>query len=540
VPGPVVTGDPGAEPSPVAAPRSAGEPPPPIGELAEPSAGGRRAIARGGAWSNVGWLVTNACGALNTILLVRSMSRSEYGIFVMATSSMAIVSSVAAFGLAPAVVVLSPRAGAGGARTVLRHARTLSLVMGALAAVVSGTACLALGLDGYRELAVVLGILIPTAVAAPFVSSLIGFLQTVQQPKRLALSLLVPPLVLTAIVITLSSTTHPAAAWVAAARSLAALLGLGFLALAVRRAHIVGRSPVPAKTGGEATLRQLTALGASLLGGTIAAVFLAQFDVLILGFARGRAIVALYGPASLVADNALTMAATVGAFYVATIAAVLSRNEVGRAGELYRWASRWALVWVAPVVAVMLACPRATLTLLFGAPYATMSTPLRILAGGVLVNMVFGFNGPTVDSLNRVRLIVGRQAVALVFNVAACAVLVPAFGASGAAIATSSSLVVINVTASVLLYKQTRITPNNPKLFAVTATLGMAVAVGLLAGEVSMASALLIALVAAVALAVCGTTSYLVSNASERQAIKNGLRRLLAKVAPGSLSGPAV
>jgi O-antigen/teichoic acid export membrane protein len=119
-------------------------------------------------------------------------------------------------------------------------------------------------------------------------------------------------------------------------------------------------------------------------------------------------------------------------------------------------------------------------------------------------------------------------------------VLVPAFGASGAAIATSSSLVVINVTASVLLYKQTRITPNNPKLFAVTATLGMAVAVGLLAGEVSMASALLIALVAAVALAVCGTTSYLVSNASERQAIKNGLRRLLAKVAPGSLSGPAV
>jgi O-antigen/teichoic acid export membrane protein len=408
-----------------------------------------------------------------------------------------------------------------------------SAIVAGTVAVLTGVACLALGAGGYAALAATIAIMIPVAAGAPFVASLTGYLQSVGQPKRLARAVLATPVVLSAAVVALCLMTHPAAGWVAGLRTMATLLTVILLVVAVHRAGGL-RRPAAAGAGvEEVSVRRVAVLGAALLGGTVSAIFLAQLDVLVLGFSRGREAASFYGPASQVADNAMTMAATVGVYYLPTIAAVLARKDIPRTGDLYRWASRWTLVWVAPVVAVMLACPGAVLTLLFGADYDPMAVPLRILALGVLVNLLFGFNGPTVDSLNRVRLIIGRQAVGLAFNIAACAVLVPLFGADGAAIATSSSLLAINLTGSALLYRRTRITPNNPKLFAVAAGLAVAVAVGLALEHVRMLDVARIALVGAVAAAMCAGAGYGVSNRAERDAIKTAVGRALAKITPG-------
>jgi O-antigen/teichoic acid export membrane protein len=198
---------------------------------------------------------------------------------------------------------------------------------------------------------------------------------------------------------------------------------------------------------------------------------------------------------------------------------------------VYRWASRWSFVLIAPVVAVMLACPASVLTLLFGADYDQMSTPVRILALGVLVNVLFGFNGITVDSLNKVKLIVSRQAVALAFNVAACAVLIPRFGAIGAAVATSSSLLVMNLTASLLLFRQTGITPFNPRLLAVACGLAVSIACGLAVHSVPMENVLRMVLVGAVSVMLCAGVSYFLSSPSERRAIKAAIGSRLTKLA---------
>lgn len=511
-----------------------------VGDSVPPPAmsGARRSIARGGAWSTVAWVVSNACGGVNTILLVRSMERSEYGVFVMAASTTAIVGSIAAFGLAPAVAQLAPRAGSDGAWAVLRLARKLSVVLAGAVALLTGIACLVLDLTRYGELSGVLAVMLPISVTAPLVATLTGLLQTTHQPKRLARAQIVSPIVLTMAVVALCLVSHPKAIWVAAARVGATLLLLALLALAVQRASAQVRRPGAPATAGASpvTLRRLVLLGASLLGGTVTAIFLAQLDVLLVGFSHGRAAVALYGPASQIADNAMTMVATVGTFYLPTIATVLTAGETTRAGDLYRWASRWAMVWVAPVLAVMFACPRAALTLLFGSAYGAMSTPLRILAAGVLANVVFGFNGLTVDSLNKIRLIIGRQAIAIAYNLAACAVLVPLFGADGAATATASSLLVMNLTASLLLYRELRLSPGNPRLLAVVAALAASVAVGLLLGRVHMGGAWRVILVGAIAAALCGATGFLVSNTAERKAIRHGVGNAIARVLPGRVA----
>jgi O-antigen/teichoic acid export membrane protein len=166
-----------------------------------------------------------------------------------------------------------------------------------------------------------------------------------------------------------------------------------------------------------------------------------------------------------------------------------------------------------------------------------MATPVRVLALGVLVNVLFGFNGITVDSLNKVNLIIGRQAIAFVFNVGACAVLIPRFGAIGAAVATSSTLLVMNLTASLFLFQQTGISPPNRKLLAVACGFAVSVAAGLAVHSVPMENVLRIVLVGVVSAALCASVSYLVSSRSERRAIKtatgHGLRNLLVPQ-PGS------
>jgi O-antigen/teichoic acid export membrane protein len=313
--------------------------------------------------------------------------------------------------------------------------------------------------------------------------------------------------------------------WIAIARTGAMLAAFACLLIAVQRSGGFRPAPPAQSTQNDLSLGRVLSLGGSLLSGTLTALLLAQLDVLILGFTRGRTSAAFYGPASQVADNALTMAATVGMFYLPTIATVVTRRDFSQAGDLYRWASRWTLVWVAPVVAVMLACPASVLTLLFRSDYAGMATPLRILAAGVLVNVLFGFNGLTVDSLNKVRIIFGRQLIAFVFNVTACVILIPLLGADGAAIATSSSLLVMNLAGSAFLYWQTKITPNNPKLLAVALGLGASVLLGLGLTDVPMMDALRIALVGAFATVVCFLISYLVSGDAEKRSIKNGISR---------------
>ena len=504
-----------------------------------PLVGVRQAIARGGAWFAIAWLVTNACGALNTILLVRSMSHSQYGVFVMAASTLAIICSVASFGLSQALVQLSPRVGSDGAQVVLRYTLLVSACIAAIVAVLTGIACLVLGADHYQALAVTLAIMIPIAVVSPFMSSLSGFLQSMQQPKRLARASLVAPLVLSATVVALCMTTHPAATWIAAARTAAMLITLAFLVVVVARAGGLKRLRRASSRDNAVSLGRVLTLGSSLLGGTLTAILLAQLDVLFLGFARGRESAAFYGPASQIADNALTMVAIVGTFYLPTIATVLTRKDFLQAGDLYRWASRWSFVVIAPVMAVMLTCPGSVLTLLFGADYDRMATPVRILALGVLVNVLFGFNGITSDSLNKVKLIIGRQVIAIVFNVAACAVLIPSFGAIGAAVATSSTLLVVNLTASLFLFRQTGITPYNLRLAAVACGLAVSVALGLAVHDVPMENVLRIALVGFVTILLCASVSYLLSNRSERRAIKSAFRSRLTKLAFHHLSPPA-
>jgi hypothetical protein len=117
---------------------------------------------------------------------------------------------------------------------------------------------------------------------------------------------------------------------------------------------------------------------------------------------------------------------------------------------------------------------------------------------------------------------------------------VPVFGADGAAVATSSSLLFANVVGSFLLHRQTRISPCNLKLLAVATALGVAVGAGLAVDRIRMADPVRIAVVALLAADLCGAVAYLASSAEERSAVRSGVARLTTRLTTGLLSYSAV
>ena len=112
-------------------------------------------------------------------------------------------------------------------------------------------------------------------------------------------------------------------------------------------------------------------------------------------------------------------------------------------------------------------------------------------------------------------------------------------GPDGAALATSSSLLVMNGFGSALLFRHTRITPNNPGLFAVAGALGAAVVTGMLVDRIPMPSVLQIGAVATLGAMACTAAAYLFSSEAERRDIKAGLGQGISRFVSSWLSYPS-
>lgn len=502
--------------------------------LERPAAGAKHRIASGGIWSGASWLVANLCGPASIILLVRSMSHRQYGFLVFAVAPISILATIAGFGLNQATVQLLAPA-EQPSRSALRPTFTAAMRLAgacALAATSIGVLVGGLLVAFHRAPAAVptLWLLLPVVATAPLAGVASSVLTTTHRPRLLAGMSFVGSVASLSIVVLLVSLSHPKALWIAGLRSGGALVVAAVLvSVAWRRVRDDSRQTSP----GPSTTR-LISLGSSLLLGTVSVVLLAQLDVFVLGLTHGSRSVAFYGPASQIADNALGMTAIVGTFYLPTITRATSSRDFKLARELYMWASRWSLFICAPVISVILFCPRQTLTLLFGSDYAPMAWPLRVLGLGVLVHVGFGLNGYTLDSLSRVRLIAGRQVVGLVANVVACAVLVPLYGALGAAIATTASILVVNLTCAAVLYRETGIKPFETRLIAPASGLLAVWAFVELAPVRSLHDLGAIVAVAVLTAAIALAAAVIASTPGERYAIASRLRSFLGLAAPSA------
>ena len=126
-------------------------------------------------------------------------------------------------------------------------------------------------------------------------------------------------------------------------------------------------------------------------------------------------------------------------------ARLFARGDTNGIGHLYWQTSAWIAVLTFPIFALTFSLAEPLTVTLFGQRYGSSATYLSLLSVAYYFNAALGFNGLTLKVFGKVRFIVVISILAAIVNLALNFALVPPYGALGAAIATSSTLVVHNL-----------------------------------------------------------------------------------------------
>jgi O-antigen/teichoic acid export membrane protein len=183
--------------------------------------------------------------------------------------------------------------------------------------------------------------------------------------------------------------------------------------------------------------------------------------------------------------------------YVPNASRLFAKGDLAGVNDLYWRTSLWIAVLTFPIFAVTFATATPLTTMLFGERYEASGLILAIMAVGQYVQASFGFNGATLMVIGKVKFLVGINLGATIANIVLTLLLVRPFGAVGAAIALSATMVVHN------LLKQLGLRATGSKMvdrrYASAYQVLVAVALGLVFARVAGISHFVLLALAAVA-----------------------------------------
>jgi O-antigen/teichoic acid export membrane protein len=125
-------------------------------------------------------------------------------------------------------------------------------------------------------------------------------------------------------------------------------------------------------------------------------------------------------------------------------------NNLARMQRLSRQSARAALLFSLPVAFPLILFGRPIVQVIYGEAYiGSVALPLAILAMGQLVNVIFGSVGMFLTMAGFEKDTLFGQIIALIVNVVAAIIMVPFWGATGAALAVAIGLLTWNVVLAV-------------------------------------------------------------------------------------------
>ncbi|MBU3992006.1 MAG: oligosaccharide flippase family protein [Alphaproteobacteria bacterium] len=107
--------------------------------------------------------------------------------------------------------------------------------------------------------------------------------------------------------------------------------------------------------------------------------------------------------------------------------------------------ARFALLLAAPIAAVLMLFGEPVLNLVFGEEYQTAALPMAILVGAQLLNCAFGASTSLLNMTGHERENTRAFGISLALNLVLAAILIPQYGAQGAAVAGAASILLRNL-----------------------------------------------------------------------------------------------
>ena len=168
-------------------------------------------------------------------------------------------------------------------------------------------------------------------------------------------------------------------------------------------------------------------------------------DVVLLGRFHESESVAAYRVVMPAAKLNQFVMASFALLFVPMASRLLARGDRDGISELYWRTAAWIAIATFPLFALTFTMADDVSAAMFGEVYRSSGTYLALLSLGYYFNAALGFNGLTVKTAGRVRYTIVISLLAVVTNIGLNVLLIPPYGALGAAIATLITLITHNL-----------------------------------------------------------------------------------------------
>jgi O-antigen/teichoic acid export membrane protein len=408
---------------------------------------------RGSSLLLVGRVLSLGFNLVTQVLIVRTLTKTEYGAFAYA---------VAVAGFVEPIVTLGLHRGASRFLSIYLERDDIArlfgtLVLGFLTIVGLGLAAalITIGLgdriadrfESTDEAVALLSILI---LLAP-VDALDGLVESgfavFARPTSIFVRrhVVAPTLRLAVVLLLVLSDEGPrflSAGYVATGAAAVAFYSLYLFRLLERRG-LVARVR---ETGLVIPVKEVLSFTVNLLSVDLVFLFIAASSTMLLGALGGVAAVASYqavlAPARL---NYRIVTSSFTLLFTPEASRLHARDDVEGLGRLYWQTAAWIAVLSFPVFALTTALARPVTELLYGDRYASAAPVMALLALGYFLNAALGFNAHTLQITGHLATVFRINIVAVVVSVAGTVALSSRLGAVGAAIATAATFTVQNL-----------------------------------------------------------------------------------------------
>jgi O-antigen/teichoic acid export membrane protein len=411
----------------------------------------RRQI-RGSSLLLVGRLLSKGVSFAVQVLIVRYLSKTDYGAFAYALSIVSLCQSLATFGLDRAITRFVP---------IYHEQRDYSKLFGTIVMVVSTISSLGLAMalllhafQGFiaqsfiedQQAQALLLTLIFLAPVQAIDDLLVGLFAVFASPRAIFFRkyVLAPGLKLSVVlVLTLG---HSTVFFLAGGYLAASAVGVAIYAVILFR---ILRDQGLFQHFDLLTMsmpwREVFAFTIPLLTSDLVYVVMNTMDAVVLErFGGVTDVAALRAVQPTAAMNQLVLA-SFATLFTPLAARMFARNDREGINNLYWQSAIWIAVFSFPIFAVTFSLAHPLTLLLYGARYEQSAIILALLSFGYYFNAALGSNGLTLKVYGKLRYIVTLNIMAAVVNLGAILLLIPRYGALGAAIGTCGTLIVHNI-----------------------------------------------------------------------------------------------
>lgn len=459
-----------------------------------------KAVAKGGGIGFVGMAASALLQFVVGVLIVRLLSKAEFGLISLGNVIVTILAMISSLGLVNGVPRFLAKYRATNAddkfASIAGSALSISLMSSLVVAllVFMGSEIIAslLAKPGLAYVMRAFAVLIPSLVLTWILTAIfrgIGqakpklfFEDIVANSLRLALVMLVAVIGQHFVGIVF--------AYVGSV-SIAAILYFAYA-----RRQLTGKLSFSLKP---AVVKELLVFSVSLLGLSLIVLLMDQVAALILGYLQPAEQVARYSAPLRLAQMLQIPLQAMSFLYLPFATTLFASGKQHELQALYLRVTKWTCFLAMPVFLAFLLDPEFIVVVVFGAKYLDSAPILQVLAIGFFINTLVGLNGQTLMSFGRTREILIATTSGLCANAVLGVLLVPNYGALGSAMSVTGGLFISNSIMSAYLALRYGINPIawpyfRALLITILFALGVHFAFGnaLIGGEIVVHAAFLI------------------------------------------------